>query len=78
MILLNDVKLGEESKLYRDDFVVVKFVDFVIVGRFEVEDVCYYGLVEFIVNMKEVMNVINSMFREFIEFINVVRRLFRG
>lgn len=53
----------------KDDILVLNFVDKVIVGKFEVENVCYYGLVDFMINMKEVMNVINSMFKEFIEIV---------
>lgn len=78
LIPLNDAKSGEESKLYRDDSVVVKFVDSAIVGRSEAEDACHHGLVEPTVNMKEAMNAINSMFREPIESTNVVRRSSRG
>jgi hypothetical protein len=57
-----------------DDTVAVKFVDSVIVGKSEAEDACHHGLVEPTINMKEAMNVINSMFREPIETAPVGRR----
>ncbi|XP_021841618.1 uncharacterized protein [Spinacia oleracea] len=73
----NMVKKGAESKLYRDDSVVTKFVDSAIVGRSETEDACHHGLVEPTINMKEAMNAINSMFKEPIETANAVRRTHR-
>ncbi|CAO2817020.1 unnamed protein product [Amaranthus hypochondriacus] len=78
LIPQNEGNKGDESKLYRDDSVVAKFVDSAIVGRSEAEDACHHGLVEPTINMKEAMNAINSMFREPIEPTNAVRKSNRG
>ncbi|XP_057248826.1 uncharacterized protein LOC104906062 [Beta vulgaris subsp. vulgaris] len=75
---LNEAKKGAESKLYRDDSVVARFVDSAIVGRSGAEDACHHGLVEPTINMKEAMNDINSMFREPIEPAKAVRRSYKG
>jgi len=78
MMPLNESNSGEERKLYRDDSVVVNFVDPAIVGRSEAEDARHHGLVEPTINTKEAMNAINSMFREPIEPENVFQRTQRG
>uniref|UniRef100_A0A7C9F1I9 BUB1 N-terminal domain-containing protein n=1 Tax=Opuntia streptacantha TaxID=393608 RepID=A0A7C9F1I9_OPUST len=78
MMPLNESNSGEERKLYRDDSVVVNFVDPAIVGRSEAEDAHHHGLVEPTINTKEAMNAINSMFREPIEPENVFQRTQRG
>ena len=71
---LDESKSGEESKLYRDDSIVVKFVDSAIVGRSEAEDAFHHGLLEPTINTKEALNAMNSMFREPIEPANVFQR----
>ncbi|XP_047329731.1 uncharacterized protein LOC124933048 [Impatiens glandulifera] len=50
-----------------DDSVVVKFLDTAIVGKSELEDACHHGLVEPTINTREVLNTINSMFKEPLE-----------
>ncbi|GAB4827624.1 hypothetical protein Ancab_034508 [Ancistrocladus abbreviatus] len=74
----SEKKLDESSMLYRDDSVVLKFVDTAIIGKSGAENACHHGLVEPTINMKEAMNAINNMFREPLEPPNLVRRSIRG
>ncbi|XP_043723852.1 uncharacterized protein LOC122670894 [Telopea speciosissima] len=68
------VESDKPSTACNEDTVVVKFVGTAIVGKSEPEDACHHGLVDPTVNMKEVMNAINGMFREPLEPEPVGRR----
>ncbi|CAI9091759.1 OLC1v1026868C2 [Oldenlandia corymbosa var. corymbosa] len=50
-----------------EDTVLGKFLDKAIVGKSDAEDARHHGLVEPTINTKEVMDAINSMFREPLE-----------
>ncbi|XP_019414241.1 PREDICTED: probable inactive serine/threonine-protein kinase bub1 isoform X1 [Lupinus angustifolius] len=67
-------KTDEGKRVCGDNTVVVKFVDTAIVGKSETEDACHHGLVDPTINMKEAMNVINSMFRAPLETVPVARK----
>lgn len=62
-----ETKLDRSSTFCSEYPLLVKFIDTAIVGKSEAEDACHHGLVEPTINMKEVMNAINSMFREPLE-----------
>ena len=54
---------------FREGTVVCRFVGSTISDELEVEHVCHHGLVDPTVNLKEVMNDINNMFGEPMEFV---------
>ncbi|XP_042513610.1 uncharacterized protein LOC122088408 [Macadamia integrifolia] len=70
----NYVGSNKPITVCNEDAVVVKFVDTAIVGKSEPEDACHHGLLDPTINMKEVMNAINGMFREPLELEPVGRK----
>ncbi|KAK7281116.1 hypothetical protein RIF29_08825 [Crotalaria pallida] len=64
-----DAESSRNSKLFREDTIVRRFVGSAISDEPQVENVCHHGLVEPTINMKEAMNDINNMFGKPIDFV---------
>ncbi|XAR65963.1 hypothetical protein NMG60_11011983 [Bertholletia excelsa] len=74
----SEVESEDPNKFCGDDTVVVRFVDNAFIGKSDAENACHNGLVEPTINTKNVLNAINSMFREPLEPAIVRRRSTRS
>ncbi|KAK7311197.1 hypothetical protein RJT34_09179 [Clitoria ternatea] len=70
-----DAQSSRNSKLFREDTVVCRFVGSTILDEPEVENVCHHGLVDPTINLKEAMDDINNMFGKPIDFVRRKRSI---